>query len=448
MNKTEQFLNKINELFQKEIPGHVIERARLSLLDYIGVTLAGVTGLKDKLETYLCNENLESGDISAIGLGCKLSMKDAVFLNGLNGHALDFDDGTNTGIIHLGSPVFSVLLPLAQRYDISTDKFLKAVVIGYETSFTIAVSIQPKHKEMGYHATGTCGVLGIALAVSYMLDYTSEQTKNAFAVACVSATGMLQVLDDGSELKPYNVAKSALLGLISTQIARAGFVGNPDPLGSFRGYLKMMAGDNNLELKEPLMNGTYAIEKSYTKPYAACRYCHPAIEAAIRMKERYGILKEDVLSVQVSTYYWAVSKHDHTEIPSSASGKMSIPYSVAVGLIYGKAGLLEYDSCHVTDEEILKLTRKVCVHADDELTRLFPEVTTAIVILETISGECYTERVDHPKGEPENPLTEEEFDARFIELAVFGGKTQEDAAAIIRSVKTMDGSMKRLFDYL
>lgn len=448
MNKTEQFLNKINELFQKEIPGHVIERARLSLLDYIGVTLAGVTGLKDKLETYLCNENLESGDISAIGLGCKLSMKDAVFLNGLNGHALDFDDGTNTGIIHLGSPVFSVLLPLAQRYDISAGKFLKAVVIGYETSFTIAVSIQPKHKEMGYHATGTCGVLGIALAVSYMLDYTSEQTKNAFAAACVSATGMLQVLDDGSELKPYNVAKSALLGLISTQIARAGFVGNPDPLGSFRGYLKMMAGDNNLELKEPLMNGTYAIEKSYTKPYAACRYCHPAIEAAIRMKERYGILKEDVLSVQVSTYYWAVSKHDHTEIPSSASGKMSIPYSVAVGLIYGKAGLLEYDSCHVTDEEILKLTRKVCVHADDELTRLFPGVTTAIVVLETISGECYTERVDHPKGEPENPLTEEEFDARFIELAVFGGKTQEDAAAIIRSVKTMDGSMKRLFDYL
>ena len=60
-----------------------------------------------------------------------------------------------------------------------------------------------------------------------------DQTKNAFATACVSATGMLKVLDDGSELKPYNVAKTALLGLISTQMGSAGFVGDPDPLGDF-----------------------------------------------------------------------------------------------------------------------------------------------------------------------------------------------------------------------
>ena len=39
-----------------------------------------------------------------------MSMNNAVFINGLNGHALDFDDGTNAGIIHLGSPIFSVLL--------------------------------------------------------------------------------------------------------------------------------------------------------------------------------------------------------------------------------------------------------------------------------------------------------------------------------------------------
>lgn len=448
MNKTEQFLNRIYDLFGQEIPDAVIERAKIALLDYIGVTLAGTTGLKDNLERYLCNEELEPGNISAIGMDRKLNMKDAVFLNGLNGHALDFDDGTNTGIIHLGSPIFSVLLPLAQRYDVSGEKFLKAVVIGYETSFTMAVSIQPKHKEMGYHATGTCGVLGIALAVSYMLDYTPQQVKTAFAIACVSATGMLQVLDDGSELKPYNVAKSALLGLISTQMARAGFVGNPDPLGSFRGYLKMMAGDNDLELKEPLMNGTYAIEKSYTKPYAACRYCHPAIEAAIRMKEKYGIMKESVSSIQVSTYYWAVNKHDHTEIPGSASGKMSIPYSVAVGLIYGKAGLSEYDSCHVADKEIAGLAKKVNVLADDKLTRLFPQMTTAIMTLRTKSGECYTERVDHPKGEPENPLTEKEFVDRFIELAVYGGKTEEVANVMIRLVKNMNGSMKELFDFL
>ena len=56
-----------------------------------------------------------AGAFTAVGVKQKMGLKDAVFLNGLNGHALDFDDGTNTGIIHLGSPIFSVLLPLAQN---------------------------------------------------------------------------------------------------------------------------------------------------------------------------------------------------------------------------------------------------------------------------------------------------------------------------------------------
>ena len=129
-------------------------------------------------------------------------MKDAVFLNGLNAHALDYDDGTNSGIIHLGSPVFSLLLPLAQRFKKSVGDVLRAAVVGYEASYTMAVSIQPKHKALGFHATGTCGMLGATLSAAYMLGFTDEERYQAFAVACVAASGMLKVLDDGSELKP------------------------------------------------------------------------------------------------------------------------------------------------------------------------------------------------------------------------------------------------------
>ena len=115
MNNTELFLDRLTELFKTTIPGHVIAKARLSLLDYLGVTLAGARGIEDKIANYLKFVNPEPGEITAIGLGRRMNLKDAVFLNGLNGHALDFDDGTNIGIIHLGSPLFSVLLPLAQR---------------------------------------------------------------------------------------------------------------------------------------------------------------------------------------------------------------------------------------------------------------------------------------------------------------------------------------------
>lgn len=447
-NKTKVFISNILSIIEKNLDNEVIKKSKRSLLDYIGVTLAGTTALKEKFDKYMEFSNPEPGKITAVGLNKKMTMKDAVFFNGLNGHALDFDDGTNMGIIHLGSPIFSVLLPIAQKYEIDSEKFFKAVVIGYETSFTMAVSIQPKHKQLGYHATGTCGILGIAMAVSYMLDFTQEEMMNAFSTACVSATGMLKVLDDGSELKPYNVAKTALLGLISTEMARAGFQGHPDPLGGYRGYLKMMTGEENIELKEPRLNGTYAIEKTYTKPYAACRYCHPAIEAAINIKKKYNIEESQISLIDVATYDLAVKGHDHTEALTTASAKMSIPYGVAAGIIFGKAGLKEYEPEVLKDEKMLKLMQKVSVKADENISRQFPKVTTAIVRVLTESGEQYTEQVDYPKGEPENPMTDDEFKDRFIELAMYGGKTKDEANEIIDIVEKMDGDMEALFEHI
>lgn len=426
MNQSTAFLQAIDLIRNTPVPDEVLCRARRSLLDYLAVTCAGAAFQKDKLDGYFDFAQPEAGSFRAIGTGKDLVLKEAVFLNGLNGHALDFDDGTNSGIIHLGSPIFSLLIPLAQRYDISVDEMLKAAVAGYEASYTMAVSIQPGHKAMGYHATGTCGTLGATIAASYMLGFTEEERFQAFAAACVAASGMLKVLDDGSELKPYNVAKTALLSLTALQMAKAGFKGHPDPLGG-RGFLKMMTGREDVELKPTLLNGTWAIMKSYTKPYASCRYTHPSVEAAIRLREK--VSPEDVERIDIRTYSLAVSGHDHTEIPGSYSAKMSIPYATAAGLIFGKAGLQEFSEDMVRNEQILTLTKKIHVEADEELSKAFPAEQTAIVTIRTKDGE-YTERVDYPKGEPENPLTEEEFRTRYDGLMEYGGIEPEISAKV------------------
>lgn len=413
MNQSINFLRDIDKV--NDIPLNVLERAKQSLLDYLAVTSAGAKFQSNKINAYMTFAQSEEGDFTVVGTQQRLALKEAVFLNGLNSHALDFDDGTNSGIIHLGSPIFSLLLPLAQRYDMKINDMLKAAIIGYEASYTMAVSIQPGHKVLGYHATGTCGVLGAAIAASYMLDFTEAERFQVFATACVSATGMLKVLDDGSELKPYNVAKAALLALTSIQMAKAGFKGHPDPLGGNRGYLKMMTGKEDVELKPVLLNGTYAIQKSYTKPYASCRYTHPSVEAAILLRNKYGLTAEEVERIDIKTYSLAVAGHDHTDIPGSYSAKMSIPYSTAAGLIYGRAGLQEFSEEKVKNSSILELTKKVHVVSDKELSDVFPGIQAAIVEITTKNG-IISKRVDFPKGEPENPLSDEEFRLRYDEL--------------------------------
>lgn len=444
MSQSNIFFKAIDDVWKRPIPENVLRRAYKSLLDYLAVTCAGVKFQEEKLKQYYLFAEPEAGVYPVIGTGKKVTLKEAVFLNGLNAHALDFDDGTNSGIIHLGSPIFSLLLPLAQKYEINIEDMLKAAIIGYEASYTMAVSIQPGHKAMGYHATGTCGVLGATLAASYMLGFTEEERFQAFATACVSATGMLKVLDDGSELKPYNVAKTALLSLTSLQLAKAGFKGHADPLGG-RGYFKMMTGKEDVELKPVLLNGTYAIMKSYTKPYASCRYTHPSVEAAIHLRD---IVKaENVEEINIKTYELAVSGHDHKEIPGSYSAKMSIPYATAVGFLYGKAGLQEFSEEAVKREDVLKLARKVNVKADEELSAAFPSIQTAIVTMRTKDGEL-TDRVDYPKGEPENPLTDAEFKTRYDGLMEYAGIDSAVSEIVFNTVSQNGASVKTLMEIL
>ncbi len=440
MNKSVEFLEMIDRLWNAPIPEEVIARARRSLLDYLAVTCAGAEFQKDKLEKYWEFVQPEEGKFRAIGTGKDLVLKEAVFLNGLNGHALDFDDGTNSGIIHLGSPIFSLLLPLAQRYGKSVDEVLKAAITGYEASYTMAVSIQPGHKAMGYHATGTCGTLGATIAASYMLGFSDEERFQAFASACVAASGMLKVLDDGSELKPYNVAKTALLSLTALQLGKSGFKGHADPLGG-RGFFKMMTGKEDVELKPVFLNGTYAIMKSYTKPYASCRYTHPAVEAAIHL--RPSVMVSEVEEIDIKTYDLAVSGHDHTDIPGSYSAKMSIPYATAAGLMYGKAGLQEFSEDAVKGEAILSLTKKIHVSADEELSKVFPGIQAAIVTIKTRDGE-YTDRVDFPKGEPENPLDDKEFRDRYDGLMSYAGVDGAVSSEVFNTVYKSNATVNEL----
>lgn len=445
VNSSNDFLKRLDSIVP--IPKSIISRAKQSLLDYLAVTSSGCHFQRDKLTGYFDFAKPETGKFTIIGSDRKLALKEAVFLNGLNSHALDFDDGTNSGIIHLGSPIFSLLLPLAQRYDIKLDDFLKAVVIGYEASYTMAVSIQPRHKVMGYHATGTCGTLGAALAASYMLGFSDEERFQVFACACVAASGMLKVLDDRSELKPYNVAKTSLLALTAIQMAKAGFKGSQDPLGG-RGFFKMMTGNEDIKLKSVLLDGTYAIIKSYTKPYASCRYTHPSVEAAIYLRNQYGLKPEDIEHIDIRTYFLAVSGHDHTKIQGPYSAKMSIPYSTAAALIFGKAGLQEFSEEAVNNPDVLQLTKKIHVTADQELSDAFPGMQAAIVDV-VANGQKYSKRVNFPKGEPENPLNDEEFKKRYDELMRYAGIKKDISNRIYDLVyeeETSVADILRLFE--
>ena len=110
-------------------------------------------------------------------------------------------------------------------------------------------------------------------------------------------------------------------------------------------------------------------------------------------------------------------------------------YAVAVGLIYGKAGFQEFEEDLVSDPTVCNLTEKVHVTANDELSAVFPKKQAAIVTVQA-RGERFTKRVDFPKGEPENPLTGEEFKARYDGLMAYGGVDSAASDRIYSEITT------------
>jgi 2-methylcitrate dehydratase PrpD len=231
--------------------------------------------------------------------------------------------------------------------------------------------------------------------------------------AAGSAAGMLEMQEQESELKPYNVGRAAMDGLAAAEMGLVDFETPADMLGGERGFFRNFA-DQYAPEKLTEKTEYFEIERIYVKPYASCRHSHSAVEAAIRLHE--GLEPERIESVEVRTYRLGVKGHDHTEIRGIASAKLSTPYAVAAGLLLGRADLTAFEPL---DEGVLKLAKKVSVAEDPELTRESPQKRVAVVTVKLRDGTSRSARVDYAKGDPENPMSPEEMEEKRKLLSAY-----------------------------
>lgn len=408
MNITDIFVDYLYELSVSDIRVEAIEQARLCLLDYKGVTCAGAKMLAEKGSDFLERVIKQGGEVSVIGFPQKTTLQNAAFLNAMSAHTAELDDGHRAGQIHLGASIISALLPVAEVENLSEESVLRGIVVGYEAAIRLAMAINPAHKLRGYHTSGTCGTIGVAVAISAALQFSREQMKVAVSAAAASASGLLEMQEDESELKPYNLAHAAVGGITAAYCALAGFKGPDDAIGGKRGFLSVLAENPRIQFLCEFTEPYLQIEGIYRKMYAACRHAHSAIEAAITLMNQYNIDLASISTILIETYGMAIKGHDHKEIKGIPSAKMSVPFSVALALKKGSAGLKDYDEQSLTDPEIMHLMRLVNMIEDPEISSWLPDKRAAQVTILS-GGESFMTCVEYPKGEPENPMTEVEI---------------------------------------
>lgn len=434
-NVTEHYLRGLLELSELPIPELVLNRARYCLLDFVGEALAGNRLLSNKMSEYLSKVSSESSDMSCTVLGQDLraSMYDAAFINGYNAHATELDDGHRYGMMHIGASVIPSIIASAERENRSMSDVLRGIVLGYEAAVRLSSAIQPGHKKRGYHTSGTCGTIGAAMGVAFLNHYDTERLRCALSMAVSGAAGILGIQENGSELKPYNVARASMDGLVAAYMSCTRLQPPVDILGGKQGMFEVMCPEVDLSRFADSRSEHYGIEEIYMKPYAACRHCHAPIDGILSLTSTYGISADKIEEILVETYALAVKGHDHIDILNPASAKLSIPFSVALAAVTGNAGLVDYETMS-GDSRILDLARKIRVCESEELTSWSPAKRASKVTVKLDDGKQYSILVEYALGEPENQMSQDVIVNKFMGLAKYAGLDDEKIDEIINKI--------------
>ena len=377
------------------------KQASSCILDYLAVAEAGAKMNHTRWEPFLIHA--PQGEAPLLGLDRKTDGKTAALINGFNAHSLELDDGQRFAMIHLGASIISALESVSAEFGVTQERFTTSVIMGYEAACRAAIAMQPSHKQRGYHTAGTCGTIGSAVGAAFSLGFDAGQLRRVLTLAAGSAAGMLELQEQRSELKPYNVGRAAMDGLAAAYLGMTDFETPDDMLGGERGFFRTFSDAWDAE-KLLADQNYFEIERIYVKPYASCRHSHSAVEAAIRLHEQ--IQGREIAQVTVETYRLGVKGHDHTGISGVASAKLSTPYSVAAALLRGRADLSVFEPL---DEAAIALCPKVRVLENAALTAESPQKRIASVTVRLTDGTELTHRVDYAKGDPENPMTKEEL---------------------------------------
>src|SRR5260370_34349721 len=113
---------------------------------------------------------------------------------------------------------------------------------------------------------------------------------------------------------------------------------------------------------------------------------------------------------------------------------------MAVGLVDGMVTPLQFRDERVRDQSLIPIMDKVKVVANEEFEALFPKFQPSRVTITTNDGKSHSTRVDVPKGDPRDPMTDAEIAVKSTALGgdVIGKDHCKKLQRFIMSVRTVE----------
>jgi 2-methylcitrate dehydratase PrpD len=307
------------------IPPATITMARLCVLDWFGLAIAGA---REPVSLLLREAVLAEGAkpaATALGHGRMFSLRQAALLNGTAGHALDYDDVNLAMHVHPTTVILPPLLALAEARGLGGQALIAAFVAGYEAAGMIGAWLGSAPYDRGFHMTGTVGCIGAAAGCAHLLGLDEETTARAYGLAATQAAGLKAQF--GTMAKPLHAGRAAEAGLTAALWAAAGMSSRTDILEAAQGYAATQATIPS----RPICWSSYELDRNLFKYHAACFGTHGAIEAIGSLRAD-GLRAEDVGAIRIRVDAGADRMCNIAEPRTGTEAKFSLRFAAALAL--------------------------------------------------------------------------------------------------------------------
>jgi 2-methylcitrate dehydratase PrpD len=433
---TLKFAELVYTLRYEDIPDEVIKKAKFIIRDGLGNQIAASAISEPARKVVeMIREWGGKPESTVIGYGFKVPTPMAAMCNAMLGHGVELDDAHGSGLIKAGSVMVPSLMALAEANNKSGKEVVTALIAGYEVAIRIAKAINPGHRQRGFHTTGTVSALGVAAAGAKLLGCDVNEIASAIGLGAMQSAGIQSYLDDPCMAKPFSPGKSAFNGSMAAIMASRGFTGPKKALEGREGFLNGYCDDIRVSDLLDNIGESFAIMEVGFKPHAACRYAHGPIDLAQQFFHENNVRLEDVESIRVNMCELSIRQASKPKPPNLNAAMGSTQFSVALALEKGRNGLREYwdgFSNHKIHDAASMRTTLISEAAYGLTGR------QAAVELTLKNGKILRREQSEPKGEPSNPLTEQELDDKFSGLVKMLSGTQKWAPSLSETLMNLE----------
>ena len=434
---TDRITEWLAGLAYDDIPTEVIDKARLMILDSVGVAIGGRNEpAVDHLLAVIGSRDAED-DVPIFGRRVRAPAPSAALINGAMAHVLDYDDTLLPSRLHASGGLTAGLTAIGHQEDLPGRDLLVGFVAGFEIAARFAAAVHPHAFDLGWHNAGFVCPVGVAAGAGAMLGSDRETIARSFGIASSQSSGVRAHL--GTMTKSLNVGHGAQAGVMSALLARQGFTANPRILDDRAdGFLRLFAPQGPGDMDSGL-GGEWMVLQDGFKPYACGVKLHAAIDGALRLRRRLNLDPARIERVEVSAARGARWVEGSPVLPATElEGKFSMYYVVAAALIAGHGFPSLFDHDQLTRPDIGELMSRSVVLLDPDLRQDQARVSV------TVDGETHSEFVQAAIGTAGNPMSQTDLVDKFRHMVepALGARPSTD---LIQTLLTLEeGSVRRL----